>query len=325
MVSPGLSPADITQQSSCYALRAGRVFTFNDEVFCRAKTGLEETITGAVKAAPLTRVLQKMPEDEVEVLIEGSDLVIKGKRRAARIHLEAEILLEINKIEKPPQWSKLPEDFGEAIEMVVDSAATNNETNFALTCIHIHPEWVEACDNLQMCRYRTKTGVKQSMLVRRDSIKNVTALGMTEFCETESWIHFRNPAGVILACRRFLESYPDLSPEMNFKGEKAVLPKGLGGACEVASIFSEEYTDNNRVHIDMRPGEVRIKGVGTSGSYSEVKKIKYSGNYMAFSISPKLLENLVKKHVDCELTANKLKVTGPKFTYCVFLYINKAN
>ena len=42
LVSPGLSPREILEQSSCVVFRGGRIATFNDEVACSVKFPMGE-------------------------------------------------------------------------------------------------------------------------------------------------------------------------------------------------------------------------------------------------------------------------------------------
>lgn len=322
-VQPGLSPKDIVEQSSCFVFTGGQVLTFNDEVACRMKSPLGD-FEGAVSAFPLITLLSKLPEDEIQIEAGEGEMIVHGKKRKSGITMEQEITLPITTADKPgSKWTELDSDFVEAIKLCLECAG-RDESKFALTCIHIHPKWIESCDNFQMARFRLKTGVKEKCLIRRDAIKYVALFEMSQFNETDSWIHFRDPTtGLVLSCRRYIEEYPDLKPVMDFSGKPAQLPKGLGEAAEKAEIFSSENVDSNQVRIDLRKGKLRIKGVGNSGWYAEVKKLRYDGPDLAFQIGPKLLKELTRKHTECEITEGRLKVDGGKWMYVTALEVVK--
>lgn len=315
-VQPGLSSREIIEQSSCFVFKDGNVITYNDEVACTHKSALE--VTGAVQAGPLVSILRKLPDDDLSISVDGGELVIEGKRRRAALRLEAEVLLPVDKVEKPGKWRALGEDFLEAINLV-QHCASKDESQFQLTCIHLHPDHIEACDNFQVTRVRFKTGVAKATLVRRDSIKHIVTLGMTEFSESETWIHFRNPGGLVLSCRRYMESFPDTTPILSFKGHPITLPKGLGDAADRASVFSGEAAEDNQVLVELRTGKLRVKGIGASGSFQEIKKLKYDGPALAFQIAPELLIELTKKHNDAEITEGRLRVDGGKWSYVTCL------
>lgn len=319
-VQPGLSPKEIVEQSSCFVFKEGVVMTFNDEIACSRETPLK--FTGAVSAAPLVSLLQKLNVDDVELEVGQGELLISKKNRKSGIRMEAEILLPIESVERPEHWRKLPEDFAEAIDMVRQCAG-KDETAFVATCVNIHPKWVEACDSYHMTRYKLKTGVERPILVRSSSVKHIVSLGMTEVCETETWIHFKNPAGLVLSCRRYLDEYPDLAPWLEVEGTHTVLPKGLSEAADKAEIFSAENAENNLVLIELRKGKLRIRGESSSGWYSEVKLLKYEGEPVQFKIPPKLLIQITDKHNECEINGQRrtLKVNSGKFIYVTCLTI----
>lgn len=316
-VQAGLSTRDIIAQSSCFVFKDGEVFTYNDETACRKKCKLG--ITGAVPAAPFFAMLRKLGEEEIDLSVNDGVLRLMGKRRGAGIRMDTEIMLPIETVEKPKKWFPLHEDFIDAVQIVQECAGTD-ASKFYTTCLHLHSKWVEACDGSQVTRYKVKTGFVTPALVRREAIKNIISLGVTEFSETDTWMHFRNPSGLVLSCRRYVENYPDLAPLLEVTdAAPAVLPKGLGEAADKADVFSSENSEDNHVTVELRPGKLRIRGEGISGWYTEVKKMKYNGPAHTFCISPKLLVELTERHNECVISSSRLKVDGGKFQYVTCL------
>lgn len=322
-VANGLSPRDILEQSSCFIFKGGEVITYNDEVACRAKTDLK--ITGAITAAKLIELLRRLVEEDLEVEQEDGELVLVGKKRQAGIKMDKEILLAVDKIEKPAKWNRLSEDFTDAVKVVIQCAG-HDESMFASTCVHLHPKFLEASDNYKMARYKIKTGFAHRALVRGSAIQAITQLGMTEFNESETWLHFRNPGGLIVSCKRYadVDEFPDLNPWLTAKGEPSVLPKGLPEALSRAHIFSVDNTeDESHVSVELKPGKVRIRGEGASGWYSETKKLKYNGRPMKFYIAPKLFMDLLKQSTECEISEQTIKIDSGKFIYVASLDISE--
>lgn len=321
LTTPGLSNKDIVEQSSCFVFKEGQIITFNDDVACRLKTKID--ITGAVKADPLLSILKKLTEDTVELVEsegdDGHELIIKGKKKSCGIRMEQEIFLPIEAVETPEKWKALPSDFVEAVDMVKDCAG-RDETQFALTCVHLHPDWIETSDTYQVARYTIKTGLKQSVLVRKESLKFITTLGMTEFSETKNWIHFRNSLGLILSCRRYIEEFRDMTDIFKIAGgTKTTLPRGLKEASEKAEIFSSDNIGDNLIKIHMKTGKVKVEGRGSTGWFSEIKNTDYEGKNLVFMISPALLIQIIDKHHACIISTDKLKVETDKFQYVTCL------
>mgnify|MGYP001286621327 CR=1 FL=1 len=318
-VQAGISPRELLEQSGCFVFKDKHVYTYNDEVACKAPTGFDPKFVGAIHSKSVLELLRKLPDGELDITPAKSEWLITGKRKESRIRCDEKILLPIDNVDKTAEWQPLHSDFADAIAIVQECAGTD-QSRHTLTCIHITPKWVEACDNFQMARYRLKTGVTSKILVRRDSIKSIISLGMTEFCETESWIHFRNKRKLVLSCRRYLDEYDDLTPYLDVQGKPVSLPKGLEEAADRAEIFSADNVDTNAVLVEIRPEKLKITGQGVNGSHTEYKKIaKYDGKPLKFLISPVLLRELVKKHNEAEVTHNRLKIEGPRWRYVTVL------
>lgn len=323
-VRGGLTTKEIIEQSSCLVFRGGKVMTYNDEVACTNTCQLE--VEGAVIAAPLLAILEKRKDETLTYEVADGRLKLKGKNGATTgVRMEAQIALPFDNVEMPDKdsWRKMAPDFEEAVSLVQECAG-KDESRFSLTCIHIHPKWIESCDNWQVMRYRIATGLEQSILIRKDALKHILALGVTKFSETEAWMHFKNRSGLIISVRRHIrDDFPNLTKFLKVQGTKLVLPKGLAEATETAEIFSAENADNNRVIVKLKPGKLIIRGEGVTGYHFEPKKINYDGDPLTFRISPKMLTAIVQKHNECEITESVLKVNGGKFVYIASLVAAK--
>lgn len=311
-VAPGLSARDVIEQSSCYVFKDGKVFTFNDEIACSQDCDIG--VTGAVHSVALLQILHKLNEDEITLTVEEGELILEGKKKKIGITRDAEVQLPIDSVEQPSKWRSLPEGFIEAIEMVQHCASSSDES-FSMTCVHITPDFIEACDNIQMARADLETGIKKSFLVRRDSIKHIVNLAVKEISETETWIHFRNESGLVLSCRRFADDYVDLTKLLDVKGSKINLPKGLDTAADKASVFVSVTTDEPQVMVTLLPGKLLIKSTGVSGWYREAKNMTYDGPKIRFMISPQLLIDISKKYNDAVVMPGRLKVNGGNWNY----------
>lgn len=319
-VSPGLASKEQIEQSTSFVFKDGHVHTFNDEIACKRPVELPPDLTGAVPAAKVLEQLGKWLDDELNVKATDKALVFSIKKREAGFRLEPTIALPLDQVELPEEWKKLPEGFSEAVS-VVQQCASNDETNFCLVCVHIHPKWVEACDNFQAARWPMKTGLKQAVLVRRASIQHVARMGAEEWAETKGWLHFRSNTGLVMSCRRYLEEYHDLTAAFAGEGKPIKLPKGLAEACDKAAVFSSETSDENNVMVSLSPGKLTIRGEGVSGWYGETRKIEYTGPALAFYAAPKVLADLVKRHTEASIAPGKLMVDAGTYRYVLHLLV----
>jgi len=307
-VQSGLAPKEIIEQSSCFVFTGEDVMTFNDDIACTQTSQLK--IKGAIKAKTLMSMLEKWVDEEIDVELVENELMIKGARRKAALIMEAEVLLPVDEIELPKNWKDLPPEFADAVHMV-KSCAGEDPSNFALSCIHLHPEWMEACDNFQAARYLLDIPVKKPVLVKQEALKSIKGLNMLAVSETKNWIHFRNDTDLVLSCRRYLEDYHDITGLLEKKGTKIPLPDGLKEASEIASIFSSDNKDHNLITVRLKEGKMQLKGKGVSGWFTETRKTKYKGDPLSFAIDPKLLAELVDRFDKCQICKDPdlLKIT----------------
>lgn len=312
-VSPGLSASEIIEQSSSFAFDGtGRVFCFNDEVAASIQSPL--MIKGAVVGKELLAYLGKLTEEELDVEQTDGELIIKVGRKKAGIRVANDVLLPIDAVERPTEWTKLPEKFIEAVGLA-STCCGNDQTKFMTTCVHIHPDHVEASDDFQFIRYPLKTGLDIPTLIRQKALSGVLGMDVTELSGTENWMHFRNPAGLTLSCRRYASKFPDLSKFLEMEdGKKTVLPKELGGAVEKAEIFSKVGDGVNTVLIELKAGKMRLTGRGANGYSAEVLDAAFDGE-LSFSISPKLLLEVMKKGSECLIGQGRLKVETPAWRW----------
>ena len=326
-VTAGLAQREIIEQSSCFVFSDGRVSTFNDAVSVSSESPLD--ITGAVPSKPLLDLLSRLGEDELKIEVVEAGIQIKGKGRRATIKMEADISVFIDNVVKPPdEWTELNAEFADAVG-IVQTCASKDDSSFLMTCIHITPDRLEACDFHQLAVYPMETGIDEC-LIRRSALVSMVGMKMTEVSVTDSWIHFRNPDGLTMSCRRWVDDYSDVVGQLDSVEEfPMTLPAGLGEAVSNAEVFSADGIDNHNVLITLEKGKIRIRGEGALGWYEERKVLKYDGRPLTFLISPKMLAEITTRTNECVIVPKdddndlpgKLKVDAGKFVYIACLDI----
>lgn len=320
MVGPGLSKNKTVQQSSSVIFKKGRLYTLSQEIACSIISGLETDIEGSVAAETLTEVVKLLPDNEIDILVKGSILILKTiSKKRCRLPLEP-ITLPIDEVERPDnkQWKMLDPDFADAVDLAVRCCNKANKVDegFAKICVHMTPKWIESSDNCRAIRYRIQTFVKDPILIRGETIKCMCQLGMTKGQETEGWLHFRSPMGLRLSLRKHpVEHYPDQAELFKCRGRRIAFPKELVDAAQLAGLFENE----GNVKIQMSVGKLTIIGENLNGEYSAQMKAEYKGKDVAFLVAPKLISELVARYSECELTDRTLRVDGGKFVFITAL------
>lgn len=325
-VRHGLSPRDIVDQASCFAFKAGKVFSFNDEIACWCPAAFTPETGGiAVPSGPLLALLPKLPDEDLIITVESGGMVIAGKNKRATIRTESEIRLPIDTVSlaKESDYFDAPAGFVEGLSLVEGCAGTD-DAKFQYTCIHLTNKYMEACDNVQMARYKMKlTGLgDEQFLIRKAAVKGVMALDVKQIAVSGNWMFFRDGRETVVACRRYKEEYPELGTVLSASaGSPAELPKGLGDAATNAAIFSAENADDDHVLVKLKAGVALICGEGAAGSYVEKKRVTYDGPPIAFRIAPKLLVKITGDYPQCEVGKTMMKVTVGRLTYVASLSV----
>ena len=319
-VLAGTSPKEIVEQSNCFVFSGGEVLTFNDEVACRAPSPLPE-LAGAVPARKFLDVLSRLPDDEVDVAQADGEVAIRTKGHRSGVRLEAEVSLPVEAVGKPGEWKKLAADFGDAVKMTA-ACAGKDEAAFALTCLHLTPKYVEACDNYQVARYPLKLPVGEGILVRASGVAQAAAMGMTGMAESGQWLHLKNDEGLVLSCRRYLEDYPAMDEFLSDEGAvPATLPGGVEESVALAKIFSGDDPLSENITVALSAGRMELSGKSATGWYKGRRNVKYEGAEIKFCIAPDLLVEICKRSRECRVREGRLIVDVGKFRYvtCTFV------
>jgi DNA polymerase III sliding clamp (beta) subunit (PCNA family) len=257
----------------------------------------------------LLGILEKLSDPVLDVTEnDQGQLEFRGKRKRFAITKEAEVFLPIDRVETPKHWEPIHPEFVSALERVQTCVSTD-ESKFTLTCIHVAPDRIEACDNHQLLRCCLETGVKESVLIRGTSVKEFVNLGVTHIAHTKTWMHFQNGEKLVLSCRRYVETYPELSSVIKLDGGyKVVFPKGIVEATDRAVVFASESSGSTLVRVTLKPGLLCLAGEGVIGWYEELKRVDYTGPLLDFYIDPKLLQHVAEEYTTARIADSKLCV-----------------
>ena len=310
-VSYGLSSRNVIEQSECFVFSKKRIITFNDELFCSCV--LDMDIEGAVRSKLLMGLLGKMVEEEIDIVVKGDKLVLKGNQKQAEIVLEKDIVLSIGEIEKPDSWETLPEKFVEICKMV-GSCVSSDESKFTLTCVHMMPEYIEAGNDFQIIRYFVSSGI-DNLLVGGSSLLSICSTQPTKYSVTNNLIHFKTDKKVQISCRNNRDEFPNLDDYLKVKGKKVKVSKSVVEAAGRAGIFSSDMKDDGFVEVFLSDGKMKLRGQNSGGIYTEELKAEYEGNPIKFLVKPQLLGDLFQKSNEW-IVSDKLQVRTKDFVFC---------
>lgn len=317
-VKPGLANKDIIAQSTSFVFNGDSITTFNDEisVFKPFQSGFE----GAVRANELYSLLGKIKDEEIDVQVEGSELIVKGKRSKAGIRLEADIQLPIDEVDiEHVDFIDLPENFIKAIS-IASYCAAKDLSKPHLTCVCINEGEVIASDNFRIIMVDfTGSLDSDQILLPASVVKFLAKYDVKKLSHSPGWIHFHADDGLIFSARVLAGDYPQVEQYFKIKGHELQFPGGMIEILDRAGVFTVGSTNGDFVSIAVEDRTMTIKGEGDYGWLQETANCRYKGGKIEFQVDPSFLRDILKDLRKCIVGDGTLLFEGENFKHIVSL------
>ena len=214
---------------------------------------LETGIRTAVRAEELYKILSKMKDEDLEVIltVDGKLSIHGGKTTIKMNPLQKEQIT--NSLEKAwavqtdeLEWFYLPKGFAEGLELCISSAGTGPALG-VLAGVHFSGTDVISTDNFRVSVYSMDEEVPKNFTIPSKSAENLLKLGANfeTISLTKAWIHFSDKVGTIFSARVLSGEYPNkkitgLFDTMKFDMNELpfTFPEGLDAPLERAKILA---------------------------------------------------------------------------------------
>lgn len=321
VVKPGLAVKELIEQSTSFAFVNGRVVTYNDEIsISHPVEGLE--ITGAIQASALYEILRKLKQEEIQVTVTDTEVLLTAGKVKVGLILQTEIKLPITEIGEIKKWKALPKGFKRALQMAMFSCSTNS-TEPVLTCVHVNQTIVEGTDGFRLYQATLDEACPvKEFLIPSTSAGTLLKFEPNKISMTAGWVHFMSDkTGAILSCRTFADKYPNVEHIVNAKGKKITFPRSISAILDRASVFgkhSASVTDEE-VHVILENNRIKISAKSDSGWFSETANVEYEGDKLEFNIMPSLLKGILSDTTTCIYNGLVLKFSGEGWLFVTLL------
>lgn len=311
-VKPGLgSGKSFIAQSTSFAFLGDRLATYNDEISISYPVS-NLNVRGAIRAQTLYDFLSKVKMDEVEILEEESQIVIKSERNKAGFSLERDVTLPIEEIGEIGDWQGLPGDFIEALKLCVPCCAKDHPT---LSGIHACSEFLEASDGYQLIRHQLGGSIPMEFLLPVGAAGELIGYDVREIAEGKGWVHFRTVDGVVFSSRTLQNKFPNVDNILNMEGTFFVFPKAFASALEKASVFAAESLDKGThtsptVTIEIANGTVRVSSKNDHSWFEGEASAEYEGDAIKFGIGINFLSGSLDRLRNCLIGSDRVKFVG---------------
>ena len=307
------------EQSDCFCFTKDEVVCFNDEIATRTPTPLPG-IEGACAADDLLRVLEKLPDAEVEIERRGAELQIRGERKSAGIVLQAQVLLPFDGVPKPGKWEKLRPHTADLLKQAARTCG-RDLSNPLTTVVHATPDKIEACDNFRLFRAKARTGISERILIPAAALAEIEDVPIHRASVRKGWMHFRTtkkPGGACISIRCLSDDYVDLDKALAIKDARAVaLPENLAKMLERSEAMHEGA--DPLVRISVEAGRLAIRAEKETGWYREQKKCAYRGEPIRFRVNPDFLADVLRLTTNVQIGDGKMRIESDGIEFVVAL------
>ncbi len=310
-VSPGLAHKELIYQSTSFAFLGDRVVTYNDEIsISHPVEGLD--IVGAVKAQPLYSFLERVKADEIDIALDGQQIVIKAGKAKAGFVLEQEIALPLDELGEITKWEDAPGNFIPALQLCYPCCSMD-WSRPVLTCVHAKDNVMEASDSYQIIRYQLDGKVSVGeMLLPFTTAKELVKYNVTHMAKGEGWLHFSTPEGTIFSSRVPDGIFPDVDAFLDVDGPEVSFPSSSLEILSRASVFAKDeiLLDMPLVTVTIASDRVKFHTRNQDGWFEEEDKVEYNAAPVEFVASVESLSNLLSKMTSCIIGSNRVKFSG---------------
>ena len=279
-VLPGVSKGEaLLAGADSFVFRQGLIQSYNDVL--SVTYPLDVGVEGAVKAAELVRVLEKMSGSEVKLEVKDQILEISDGTTTLSMKLiesSTASLLESLALEDL-EWMPLPTGFVKALALCLPSVSRNIDHG-ALTGIRVEADCLLSTDNfratwVELAEPMAGPGFTIPGAAVADLLK---IPGLEQWFATDAWAHFMSADGAVFSSRLIASDFPTGAFKQMFPepGQDSYrLPDGLENALGRVGVLAYTQDDGaDYVTLSEDKGSLKIKGERQFGSIKEKIKLK---------------------------------------------------
>jgi hypothetical protein len=278
----------------------------------------------------LVTLLTNSNSEEIDITIKKDKMVVVDEDVKVSFVLTAppDDLPNMEARSKPARKNSTPieDELLTAINVCME-AAGKEKAQTALSCVHVHGEFVDASDDYQISRGILRTKFNGDILLPVKMCKSILDFEPTAYEATDkTWIVFLKKIDVAKkTAYLFIRAvdYPvvDVEPLLQVKGNKCIFPAVLAQKINQIGILSAgDFALEKNILVKVLSGMIQIS---TESFYGKAianvssKEIEWSGDPIAFFTNPYLLAKIAStaKSMIISKTCDRILVKDGNFTH----------
>ena len=307
----------ILQGADSFIFYKDRIFAYNDMISVSVPIEntemLSENLEGAVRAEEFFKIINKMPNEEIqfEVSDKNTWVLKSGKARAELALIEFDYEKRLNEIHISENWVDLEDDFLTGLNVCKMAKNTT-----PLSGTFIKGNYIMSTDGYQINRFKMKDCELPEFWVSDKSMAELlkfNKLNKIQKEPTSNWVHFKSENDVVFSLKTLATNkYPfdkcgtlldDVDLSALVKGK---FPSGIKEVIERASVFNTNMDNHLAIKLIIGKEGVEVASENAIGNYSEMvawedgnkdfeEMVVYVDADMLMSASNKTLEFYLQK------------------------------
>jgi len=312
-----LTPNEVLEQSNAFVFKDKKIFTFNGEIFASADYDIGIKQPFSIVGADFLKLLEKFPDDQIGIDLDGNELVLTGKRKKAGITIFKEILLPYTEVPEPGKLFKVSENFFHYLFQCAQICGRDH-TNPKTTHVHVRKNFIEATDRYRVFRVDVTTKfIKREIMIPSDSILLLGNKTIKKAGIKDNWLHLLSENGIRYSLRcSEIEYFDDemLHSILNIDGVSGSFPKTISDTIERAQVVQDQLGE---AHITLKENALKIRTEKDGVWYEEKRSIKYSGKSISFTVSLNFLKEILSKTKKVIFGESSIKIEKDNFHFVI--------
>ena len=271
----------ILQGADSFIFYKDRIFAYNDMISVSVPIEntemLSENLEGAVRAEEFFKIINKMPNEEIQFEISDKDswVLKSGKARAELALIEFDYERRLNEIQITDDWIELDDDFITGLNVCKMAKNTT-----PLSGTFIKDKYIMSTDGYQINRFEMKDCELPEFWVSDKSMAELlkfTKLNKFQKNPASNWVHFKSENDVVFSLKTLVTSkYPfdkccALIDSIDFTNLiKGKFPNEIKSVIERASVFNVNLEQHSAIKLIIGKEGIEVASENAIGNYSEM-------------------------------------------------------
>lgn len=318
---PGVETGTILMEGAdLFSFTDAAIVTDNGRVSVSVpfKTG----VTGAIKAAEALKILERIKEDEVELVVEENQLKFRTKSGLTELDMMTSERAFSIKVPDDVEWEPIADNFIAGLKLCAVSL-TDNPSLGILCGICVSGVDMVTTDNLRASFFELSSPMRPC-IISYEAVQFLSKFSaLQQYAIRDPFIHFQSDSGAVFSCYSMEGEYllEKLKALFQFSPDSALykLPKDkLLESVERTEVLSYASDFSEYITLTKQNEFLVVKGAREFGTITDKVPLSDGCSFpddVVLNISPKFLKDILKLTDSFYFEKDKVMFKAPNFSH----------